>query len=144
MIVIKKSLQNKLDITVPFKYLKPYQNRHSNAIDVPIQVIFEGLFRQYGCVTPEELAQEEQKLRSQIFVIIEPIVTLFNEIKDLQELAEAARLLYSDEQVLTLGIHSIKNMNDFEKDLIDWYDKPIVQQTWANFQTHFSTTQEKL
>ena len=72
--------------------MKLYWNRHSNAIDVPIPVIFESLFRQYGCVTPEELAEEEEKLRSQIFDITEPIVTLFNEIKDLQELAQASQL----------------------------------------------------
>ena len=69
MITIGKSLQNKLDIAVPSKYLKPHRNRHSNTIDVPIPVIFEGLFRQYGCVTPEELVEEEQKLHSQIFDI---------------------------------------------------------------------------
>lgn len=84
MVTIKKSLQNKLSIVIPSKYLKPYWNRHSNTIDSPIPVIFDDLFRQYGRVSPEELFEEDQKIRSLIFDITELIVSLFNDIEDLQ------------------------------------------------------------
>ena len=40
---------------------------------------------------------------------------MYNEIEDLQDLAVAASLPYSDRQILNIGITLIKNMNEFEK-----------------------------
>ena len=43
----------------------------------------------------------------------------------------------TERQLVGLGIHLIKNFNDFERGLDDWYAQPLHQKTWANFKTHF-------
>ena len=125
-------------------YIKPFRNRNNHALTTPIPIIFDTLLRQYGKVPTEHLLDEEQKLRDKVFDISEPLVVMFNEIDDLLELSAAANQAYTPSQIVNLGIQLIKNTHDFEKGLDNWYDRPIVEHTWANFQEHFTRAQQNL
>ena len=83
-------------------------------------------------------------MRSKVFEITEPLVILFNEMDNLQELATAARLPFTDAQFVNLGIRLIKNMNDFDKGLTEWFDLPTVKKTYIKFKDHFMNVQSSL
>ena len=144
MIQLEKLIQKKIGIAVLDMYMKPFRNRHSNAITTAIPVIFSTLLQHYGKVSAEDLLETEQKLRDKVFDISEPLIVMYNEIEDLLELSTAAGQTYTQSQIVNLGVHLIKNTNDFEKGLNDWYDKPIIDHNWLNFQDHFTWAQQNL
>lgn len=68
-------------------YLKGLRNKHSNAIEKPITEIPSHLFTNYGRMKEEQLLDEESKLQAKVFDLTEPLILMFNEIKDLVDLA---------------------------------------------------------
>ena len=64
-------------------------------------------------------------------------------IEDLQDLANAADLPYTDQEILNLGLTLIKNTNDFKKGITDCIEK-TTGKTWENFKIHFPLAQENL
>ena len=94
------------------------------------------LFNAYRKIIADSLLQIENQLCETAFDITQPMVLIFNEIKDLQSMATAADNPCSDMQLVNLGIKILKNMNDLEKGLIDWYACPAATNTWQNFKTH--------
>ena len=64
-------------------------------------------------------------------------------IEDLQDLANAADLPYTDQEILNLGLTLIKNTNDFKKGITDCIEK-TTGKTWENFKIHFQLAQENL
>ena len=67
----------------------------TNQMPATIPVILDELFSIYGYVAPEILTELETKTRDMNYVIHDPIVSIFNEIEDLRDLAIAARNLYT-------------------------------------------------
>ena len=63
---------------------------------------------------------------------------MYNEVDDLIELGIAAKNPFTDAQIVKLGVKLIKNMNDFEKGLEEWYALP-GPTTWESFKSHFET-----
>ena len=139
---LEKALIKMLSRTIPSMYLMHFRNEFSSAINARIPVILSHLLDTYGRVTEDDLLQAEGLLQARIYDITEPLVVMFNDIDEFQQLATAARLPYSDNQIINLGIRLIKNMNDFEKGLNEWYDLQI--KTYLTFKTHFTTAQNNL
>ena len=69
---------------------------------------------------------------------------MYNEIEDLQEFDTAGSAPYLNMQLVHFGLTLIKNINDFEKALEEWYDLPVVNQMWLDFKAHFTFAQDKL
>ena len=66
-------------------------------------------------VPSEEVKHKETEIRSMIFDPADARILLFNPIKKLREMAELARITYTDSQVLDIGLTVIRNSRDFEK-----------------------------
>ena len=128
---------------LPAMYLMPFRNDESHAISIPISDILDNLLLTYGEIEEEEVLEAESNLRAKVFDITQPIIILFNEMDQLQKLANAASLKFTDAQFLNLGLRLIKNMMDFEKGLTEWYDLP-APRTYIQFKTHFTTAQNNL
>ena len=88
-------------------YLKVFQSRHSNTIFAPILLILSTLFSTYGKVLEEALQLKEANLRAKVFNIVDPLIIVFNEVDDLNELGDKSYILYTDQQVINLGIQFI-------------------------------------
>ena len=115
-----------------------------NTLHDAIPDILHYLFVTYGDSTPEELSTSAELLKAKAFDITQPLIVMYNEVQDLQDIATAANNSFSDTQIVNLAIQLIKNMCDFEKSLIDWYARPIIEHTWLNFQTHFEDSHQTL
>ena len=143
MVAVEKALLKQMSRALPVIYLKTFRNKHSNAIDKPVSEILAYLFTTYGRVSQQTLSEEQVKLREKVFDISEPLIMMYNEVEDLQDLATAAVNPFSDTQIVTLGIDLIKNTGDFEKGLTEWYEKDTNQE-WRHFKPHFELAQDNL
>ena len=134
---VEKALKKQLAEAMPELYLKRFRNRQTNTLTASIPDILEYLFQNYGDISDTDLSEAEKSLKEKMFDITQPMIVLYNAIQDLQDLAIAANNAYSDKQLVAIGIQIIKNMNDFEKGLTDWYARPSAEHTFINFKTHF-------
>ena len=125
-------------------YLKSFRNIHTNSITTSLPTLLQHLFTTYGAIEAEELHEREQNLRTKIFDICDPLIILYNDVEELQELATASDSPFSDTQMVNIGVQLIKNFNDYEKGLSEWYDLPNDSKTWANFKPHFENARESL
>ena len=143
MISLEKALLQQLSKAIPEMYLKRFRNKDSNAINKPISFILSHLFLNYGRVPEEHLREEEAKLLARVFDLTQLLILMFNKIDDLVDLAIAAKLPYTEHQIVNLGLTLVKNTNDFEKGISDWIEKKTTKD-WDAFKMHFETTQENL
>ena len=90
------------------------------------------------------MGQTEKKLKENIFDITQPLIVMYNEIQDLQDMASHSSNAYLDTQIVNLGIHLIKNMCDFGTGLTDWYARPTHEHTLLNFKSHFEDAHHTL
>ena len=71
-----------------------------------------------------------------IFNPADPMILLFNPIEKLRKMAESAKITYTDNQVLDIGLTVIRNTRDFEKALGNWEVLPAARKTWTRFKKH--------
>ena len=143
MIDLEKVLLKIISLAVPEIFLKPYQNQYSNGNTTSIPDIFDDLMTTYGVVPEEDLIAADSALRARVFDISQLLVIIYNEMDDLQQLTIAAGLPYTDAQFFKLGVCLIKNINNFDKGLTKWFEKPSGQNYIA-FKTHFTTAKNHL
>ena len=135
---VEEALIKQLSNALPSVYLKQHYNTHSKKITTPLVDILTDLFATYGVLSDEELQDKETQLRSRVFDIKQPLLGLYEAVNDLQELATASGMPYSDRQLVSIGLHLIKNMNDYDVCRGKWLNKAVAERTWANFQRHFT------
>ena len=127
---VETAIIKQLGIAFPKMYFKGFRNPHTNTITTDIPTLLDHVFTTYGAVEPEELKEQEDLLRQKVFDIGQPLIILFNKVKELKELATASGNPFSPVQLLTIGIQLIKNFNDFETGLTTWFDLPPADKAW--------------
>ena len=75
-----------------------------------------------------------------MFDLTEPLILMYNEVDDLVDLAIAAKIPYTEHQIVSLGLTLIKNTNDFETGITDWI-KTTTTKDWDSFKIHFEIEQ---
>ena len=78
------------------------------------------------------------------FLVTDPLTKLYTPIEEIQELGKAAKLAYTPEQLIKIGLTVLKRTSAYDTALNDWYKKPATAQTWVNFKTHFQAAQKLL
>lgn len=130
---VEKALLKQLVAALPPLYVRSFLNKASMSITQPLSAVLTTLFTTYGDVTDEELEETTTTLKARVFDISEPIVALFDEVEDLQELSIAAENELTERQLVQIGVQLIKNTNNFERGLETWLSQPIATRTWINF-----------
>ena len=51
---------------------------------------------------------------------------------------------YKGTQLVNVAIKLIKKFNDFEKGLVSWFERPVVEHTMLNFKAHFEREYQAL
>ena len=70
------------------------------------------------------------------------MVIFYIPIKQLMKLARLAGIPYSTAQKIEMGITVMRNTCNFEKGLCTWNTRPMTENTWDNFKTHFKAAQK--
>ena len=79
---------------------------------------------------------KESEIREFFYHLIEPIVTIFNELKDLQYFETAANNNYLDTQLMKLAIQTIENTREFKHNIQLWNVKLQVDKSCDNLKMH--------
>ena len=86
MTLIEKAILKQLSIGIPDKFLKTFHNRHSNALDAQIPVIFSSLMRSYGIVSPEDLEETNKNSEKKYLISVNLRSQCIKKLKTLKRL----------------------------------------------------------
>ena len=119
-------------------------NEDTQLIQEDIPTVLTYLFVTYGVVPTEEVKEQKNEIRSMTFHPADPLIILYGPIEKLRKLTIAGGISCTSEQVLDIGLMVIKNICDFERALMDWQAKPLINKDWATFKLHITAAQNVL
>ena len=94
-----------------------------------VQAILAFLFRRYGRVEDDVVIKTEKWVREVVFKPEDLLVTIYNAVKDLDQLTITAFAQYTLAQLIKFTLEVIKNTGGFEEGLKAWYIPPATQNT---------------
>ena len=141
---VEKALQRHIQDAIEDKYLASLVNEDTGLIHEDIPTVLAFLFEAYGIVPSEEVKQKETDIRTMQFHPLDPMITLFNPVEQLKKMAISAKIPYTANQLLDIGLTVLRNTRDFERALGDWTLKTDAEKTWNHFKAHFTTGQAQL
>ena len=115
---VEKALTKQIVASVEGKYIGILRRPVTNTINADVPTILVHLFRNYGYVTPEVLAENTAAVKELQYSVKEPLVTVYNAIEDLKLLAKAANNPFTPVQLVDIAIQVIKNSHDFDNGLL--------------------------
>ena len=141
---VEQALIKQIMEAIQDKYTKCLWNRLTQRVDMTVEDLLRTLFQRYGFVTQHQLAEFESSIRQYTYNVQEPLSLVFDQIEELQLLAEAARTPYSDRQLVSFGVEILCNTQDFQDGIKSWNRLPAANRTWQNFITHFEQEYQEL
>ena len=114
---MEKALQRHIQDAIEDKYLESLIDEDTQLINDDVPAVLKYLFDTYGKVPSKEVKQKELEIRTMTFHPADPMVLLYNQIDKLKTMAESADILYTEAQLLDMGLTVIRNTRDFKKAL---------------------------
>lgn len=136
-----KALKQQLLAAFKEMYYKALCHRKTGYATVSTLQILTHLYRTYGKISPADLLDNLNKLNAPYNPAL-PIVELFQQVEDCQDLAAAANNPFSDSQVVAYAYHNIYQTSMFSETCREWRRLPAADQTWAAFNTHFANAHQ--
>lgn len=124
-------------------YLTSISNRHTGFSSITLLRMLQHLYDTYGDLTPTELEDNDTRMRAP-YDPTEPIETLYNQLEQAVDIAEAGSLPYTQAQILTRAYNLILQTGLFDDACSAWIDKTASIKTWTNFKVHFARAHKKL
>eukprot|EP00957_Ditylum_brightwellii_P009790 738395-Ditylum_brightwellii.AAC.1 len=126
------------------KYLMAIQNLVTNKITRTIHEILEYLFDTYGDVSPTQLQDLCQNIKTMAFNLTQPVDTIFTHINGLADLATIAKAPKTNPQKINNVYLTLQHVGKFNSSLTSWDARPHVNHTWSICQTNFRDAQKAL
>jgi hypothetical protein len=117
-------------------YIADLKNVSTRTITHTIPYMFHYLFKKYGKVKQDKLAEKSHNLSNITYDIEDPPIIVWQDIEELSRLADAADNPYTSRQILEFGESSMLKCSDLESDMIRWFKKPRIEQTWTTLKHH--------
>jgi hypothetical protein len=137
-----KALKQQLLAAFKEMYYKALCHRKTGYATISTLQILTHLYRTYGKITPADLVDNLTKLNAPYNPAL-PIVELFQQIEDCQDLAAAANNPFSDTQVVTYAYNNVYQTGMFAEACREWRRLPTADHTWATFKTHFASAHQE-
>lgn len=141
---VEKTLKKQLVAALEDIYINQFRNGATNIICTNIPDILGHLFHSYGTVTSDKLTEEEDKVKAYFWQPHDPPDIIFNLLSDLAHASIAAGLAKTNEQIINYGLDLIKKTGEYERAILEWYNKLPRDQTWIQFKIHFCEGQALL
>ena len=113
-IEVQKSLTKQITQTIEPKYLNTLRNRTTDTIYADIWKNLAHLMRCYRTVEANMTSDKEQQVREMQYNFQDPLVKIFTEVEDLQQLGLATNNTNSRNQLIAFALQIIKGTRDFE------------------------------
>jgi hypothetical protein len=105
--------------------------------DVSIIDMFAHLTTTYGTLEASDLETNRNKLATQ-WNPDSAFENFWLRIRNIRAVANAGAAPIPDGATIELSLTSLRQAGVYDHAITAWEDKPIAEQTWANFQTHFT------
>jgi hypothetical protein len=139
-----EELRKQLLAAIPNMYLHTLEDPNFGFLDSTPQILLAHLHTNYGDLTPEEIEDNRASL-ARPWNPDDPIEDLWSRITDAQRFANRASEAIPDAAAIRLSLAIIEDTGVFTNAIDKWRDKPIADQTLANFRLHFAKeNQERL
>jgi len=122
---IMKQIVNDIDPV----YVKTLHDRSMNTIQASVPTVLAYLFTTYKTIEPEVLRERELKFCEMAYNLMDPLITIYDAIEDLEHLGIAVVSLYSQSQIVSYGLTIIKNTYNFETGICTWITIPPTDHT---------------
>ena len=135
--IVQKALKKQLTTAFDPKYLEELHNECTGFNNTSIQDIFTYLYVSYGNLDEADIEYLNAQL-AELYDPTEPFGTFVKRIKDIMELAEAARYGYTPAQITAKAFNFIKKSQAYPKGVREWKCHPEAEKTWANLKQYFA------
>ena len=125
-------------------YIADLKNVSTRTITHTIPYMFHYLFKKYGKVKQDKLAEKSHNLSNITYDIEDPPIIVWQDIEELSRLADAADNPYTSRQILEFGESIMLKCSDLESDMKRWFKKPRIDQTWTNFKDHIEDARDAI
>ena len=123
--------------TIDPVYIKTLRNRSTNTTQKDVPTVLDYLFTTYRTIELEILRERKLKVCEMAYDLVDLLVTIYDETKELENLGDTVVNLYLQSQTVNYGLTMIKNMNNFETGIRTWITRPAIEYMWTNFKTYF-------
>ena len=106
---VEKALQRHIQDAIEGKYLESLVDKDTQLINEDVPDVLLYLFDLYGKVPSKEVKSKETEIRAMIYHPANPMILLFNPIDKLTKMGIPAKIPYTDEQVLDIGLTVVRN-----------------------------------
>jgi hypothetical protein len=139
---IQRALKKQLASSIEKIYLDAHHDDNVGYENVSIHVLIQYLFDEFGDITPINLRANAKRLDKD-WDLNQPIQTLYSRIKEIQAYAQAGNRTFTFHQLVDAAYTIIYKRGVYYNDCDDWLDRPLNDQTWTNFQKHFTAAHRK-
>jgi hypothetical protein len=136
-LTVQEELKKHLLAAVPPMYLRTLEDPDLGFADVTSITMLTHLQDTYGQISREEIDANRNKLTAD-WNADDPIEDLWSRNVEVQRLASVANEAIPDTAVIRLTLSVFERTGVFTTACEKWRDKPDVDWTTANFQTHFN------
>jgi len=136
--IILSQISSALDESV----MMPLIDEDTGVIRGTVQNTMDYLFGTYGNISDQKLNETRQRTINHTYVHSDPIANVFNLINKYAAMAQAQGTPETSDQLISIGRIIITNAHIFTDSVEKWDNLPVVDKTWTEFKTHFTSAQK--
>ena len=137
MVNVEDILKQKLVGSLEDKYFKGKRQAYINYANRTLVVLIQHLYDDHGTISPMDIEESEQKMKQE-WLLLDPMVDLFEQIEKVVEFAEAANTPIPGGKVVNIAYLLILSTVGMEKSCEQWEDIRVGLKTWQAFKCHFA------
>lgn len=120
------------------KYIEFMVNKDTDSMEDTVPTVLDYLFTTYGKITAEEVKDLENSCLNISFNPVDPMVTIFCLIGQLQKKAKEVGIPYSEQQLIEFGLSLLRNTQEYLKALGEWNRKLVTDRNWKKINHIFA------
>lgn len=124
-------------------FIHALHQQHIGYANRTTRELLDHMFNLYGRVHPDDLVTNTKRMQEP-WDPNTPFEQLAKKIDDCADFADAANQPYSPAQILTQAYSLVFATGLYERQLEEWNNKALAEQTWDNFKSFFLIAQTNL
>jgi hypothetical protein len=134
---VEQALEKQIITAFEPMYLEIINNDIFGFANTTARYMLDHLFLSYGSITAVDLEHNWENMRK-AWDPHQPMESLFKQIQDCVDYAEAGGITISEAQKLQTAYAKISATRIFHSDCRHWNDRLPAEKTWNAFKTHFA------
>jgi uncharacterized membrane protein YgcG len=141
---VERTIIQQINTALDEDCLADLTNEDTGLIQGTVTEIFADLYRTFGAITPQALAQAKTALEATVYNHSKPLSNVFTAIARYADMANASGSEETTPQLVNIGLIIITRPTIFASDIRKWHDLPLLSKTWIGFKDHFKRAQRDI